>query len=99
MDFALSEEQEMLREQARSFLASEFPPERVVELAESDEGSGRRVVVRRWPSSGGRACRSPEEQGGAGCGFLEEAVLFEELGYGLYPGPVLLDRSRWRCRR
>jgi len=29
----------------------------------------------------------PEEQGGAGLGFLEEAVLFEELGRALYSGP------------
>jgi alkylation response protein AidB-like acyl-CoA dehydrogenase/quercetin dioxygenase-like cupin family protein len=29
----------------------------------------------------------PEEQGGAGLGFLEEAVLFEELGRSLYAGP------------
>jgi alkylation response protein AidB-like acyl-CoA dehydrogenase len=28
-----------------------------------------------------------EEQGGAGLGFLEEAVLFEELGRALYHGP------------
>ena len=38
MDFSFTEEQEMLREQVRSFLASEFPPERIAELAESDEG-------------------------------------------------------------
>ncbi len=29
----------------------------------------------------------PEEQGGAGLGFVEEAVLVEELGRALYPGP------------
>jgi len=29
----------------------------------------------------------PEEQGGAGLGFVEEAVLAEELGRALYPGP------------
>ena len=29
----------------------------------------------------------PEESGGAGLGFVEEAVLFEELGRALYPGP------------
>jgi alkylation response protein AidB-like acyl-CoA dehydrogenase len=29
----------------------------------------------------------PEEQGGAGLGFVEEAVLIEELGRALYPGP------------
>ena len=28
-----------------------------------------------------------EEAGGAGLGFVEEAVLFEELGRALYPGP------------
>ncbi|HWH05410.1 MAG TPA: acyl-CoA dehydrogenase family protein, partial [Gaiellaceae bacterium] len=28
-----------------------------------------------------------EEQGGVGLGFLEEAVLFEELGRALYAGP------------
>ena len=31
----------------------------------------------------------PEEAGGAGLGFVEEAVLFEELGRALYPGPYL----------
>jgi alkylation response protein AidB-like acyl-CoA dehydrogenase len=31
----------------------------------------------------------PEEHGGAGLGFLEEAVLFEELGRALYHGPYL----------
>jgi len=29
----------------------------------------------------------PEEDGGAGLGFVEEAVVFEELGRALYPGP------------
>jgi alkylation response protein AidB-like acyl-CoA dehydrogenase len=29
----------------------------------------------------------PEEVGGAGLGFVEEAILFEELGRALYPGP------------
>ena len=29
----------------------------------------------------------PEDQGGAGLSFLEEAVLLEELGRALYPGP------------
>ena len=29
----------------------------------------------------------PEDAGGAGLGFVEEAILFEELGRALYPGP------------
>lgn len=86
MDFAFTEEQEMLRAQARSYLDDRFPPERVAELADSDAG---------WdPSSwaelaelGWLGVSVPEEHGGAGLGFLEEAVIFEELGRALYPGP------------
>ena len=40
-----------------------------------------------------------EEDGGAGLGFVEEAVLFEELGRALYRGPVSSRPSRWRCPR
>src|SRR5918996_1293358 len=36
---------------------------------------------------GGLGVSMPEELGGAGLGFLEEAVLFEELGRALYAGP------------
>ena len=34
----------------------------------------------------------PEERGGAGLGFVEEAVLYEELGRALTPASVPLDR-------
>ena len=46
----------------------------------------------RWAelaSSAGSACRCSEDEGGVGLGFLEEAILLEELGYALYPGPYL----------
>jgi alkylation response protein AidB-like acyl-CoA dehydrogenase len=86
MDFSFTDEQQELRSQARAFLAERFPAERVAELAESEEG---------WdPASWGELAELgwlgvsiPEEQGGAGLGFVEEAVLFEELGRALYPGP------------
>lgn len=86
MDFAFSEEQNMLREQARSFLAEKSSAERVTELALSDEGWDEAL----WPQIaelGWIGLSVPEDKGGAGFGFLEEAVLFEELGYALYPGP------------
>ena len=38
MDFAFSEEQDMLRERARSFLADKMSTERVAGIATSDEG-------------------------------------------------------------
>ncbi|MDP9067320.1 MAG: acyl-CoA/acyl-ACP dehydrogenase [Actinomycetota bacterium] len=88
MDFAFSEEQQMLRESARSWLASRFPPQRVAELADSaeawDRSSWREIAELGWVG-----LSVPEDQGGAGFGFIEEAVLFEELGRALYPGPYL----------
>jgi len=86
MDFSFTDEQQELRNQARSFLAERFPAERVIELADSDEGwdsaSWNELAELGW-----LGVSIPEEQGGAGLGFVEEAVLFEELGRALYPGP------------
>ena len=86
MDFSFTDEQEQLRREARTFLADRYPFERVAEFADSDEG---------WDPSSWQALAElgwigvsvPEEAGGAGLGFLEEAVLHEELGRALYPGP------------
>lgn len=86
MDFAFTQEQEMLRDQARSFLATQLPPERGAELSSSgvgwDEKLWRTIAELGWTG-----LSIPEESGGAGMSFLDEAVLFEELGYALYPGP------------
>ena len=86
MDFSFSEEQLMLRSQARSLLEQRSPAERVVELAESDtpwdQGLWKEMAGLGWTG-----LSIPEEDGGSGMGFLDEAVLFEELGYALYPGP------------
>jgi alkylation response protein AidB-like acyl-CoA dehydrogenase len=86
MDFSFTEEQELLRRQAREYLEGRFPAERVIELAESpegwDESSWRELAELGW-----LGVSVPDEHGGAGLGFLEEAVIFEELGRALYPGP------------
>jgi alkylation response protein AidB-like acyl-CoA dehydrogenase len=86
MHFAFTPEQEALRAEARRWLDERYPPERVAELADSDAG---------WdPASWGELAELgwlgvsiAEDEGGAGLGFLEEAVLLEELGRALYPGP------------
>ncbi|MFP5351707.1 MAG: acyl-CoA dehydrogenase family protein [Actinomycetota bacterium] len=86
MDFAFSEEQQMLRDSARGFLQSKFTPERVAELADSDEGWDR-ASWGEIAELGWLGLSVPEDNGGAGFGFIEEAVVFEELGRALYPGP------------
>jgi alkylation response protein AidB-like acyl-CoA dehydrogenase len=86
MDFSFTDEQNMLREQARAWLADKFPIERVAELADSEGGWD----PQSWPAMaelGWIGLSSPEAAGGAGMSFLEEAVLFEEIGRALYPGP------------
>jgi alkylation response protein AidB-like acyl-CoA dehydrogenase len=86
MDFAFSEEQEMLRSQARTFLSDRFSEERIAELATSDEGwdpaSWSAIAELGW-----LGLSAPESSGGSGMTFLDETVLFEELGRSLYPGP------------
>jgi alkylation response protein AidB-like acyl-CoA dehydrogenase len=88
MDFAFSEEQELLRSSARDFLGDRSAPERVAELADSEAGwdpaTWQQIVELGWVG-----LSVPEDRGGSGMGFLDEAVLFEETGRALYPGPFL----------
>ncbi len=71
MDFSFSPEQDMLRAQARSFL----------------EKRGDGATWKELAGLGWTGASVPEAQGGAGLGFLEEAIVFEELGRALYSGP------------
>ncbi len=77
MDFAFSEDQEMLRREARRYLAERYPGD-----GEWDPSSWQEIAKLGWTG-----ISVPEAQGGAGLGFLEEAVLFEELGRACFPGP------------
>ena len=84
MDFAFNEEQQMLKDQAHSFLADKWPPER---LADVEKSEWDRDLWRALGDLGWIGLSSDEGAGGGGMSFLEEAVLFEELGYALYAGP------------
>lgn len=86
MDFSFSPEQDQLRVQARSFLDKRFPAARLAEIAASADGWDRAS----WPELarlGWTGASIPEAQGGAGQSFVEEAIVFEELGRALYAGP------------
>jgi alkylation response protein AidB-like acyl-CoA dehydrogenase len=87
MDFAFTEEQEMLRQQARSFLEEKFPAERVARIATTEDPGAEDMAWRELAELGWVGLSVPEDDGGAGMSFLEEAVLFEETGRALYPGP------------
>jgi alkylation response protein AidB-like acyl-CoA dehydrogenase len=85
MDFAFSEEQEMLRRSARDFLAKECSSKVVRKLMEGaeayDPGLWRKMAELGWTALG-----IPEQYGGVGS-FLDLVVVLEEAGRALLPGP------------
>src|SRR5436190_9056520 len=86
MNFAFSDEQRALRDQAKKFLADRGAlagARRVLESEEPyDAKLWRGMVELAWP-----ATAIPEEYGGAGFGHLELCVLAEELGRSLAATP------------
>jgi alkylation response protein AidB-like acyl-CoA dehydrogenase len=85
LDFAFSEEQELLRASVRERMEERYPPERVASIADGagfDRSEWSPIAAAGWTG-----ISVPDEDGGAGLGFLEELIVAEELGRGLYPGP------------
>ncbi|HVD00659.1 MAG TPA: acyl-CoA dehydrogenase [Candidatus Dormibacteraeota bacterium] len=85
MDFAFSEEQEMLRSTARTMLAKASPSSVVRKLMETEDAYDpalwKKVAEQGWTALG-----IPEEFGGFGS-FLDLVVVLEETGRVLLPGP------------
>ncbi len=86
MDFAFSEEQEMLRRSAREFLAKECSPKVVRKLMESADGYDE-ALWKKLAGLGWTALGIPEQYGGVGT-FLDLVVVLEEAGRALLPGPL-----------
>lgn len=86
MDFAFSPEQEELRAAAKALLADQLPSQKLAQLADSELGwdpnSWQLISEQGW-----LGMSAPESAGGLGLSTLDEAVLFEEAGAALYPGP------------
>jgi alkylation response protein AidB-like acyl-CoA dehydrogenase len=88
MDFSLSEEQELLQETVRGFVAKECPPQTVRAIFDGEH----QVVPALWKGLaeiGVAGLVVPESHGGAGLELLELALVAEELGRGAVPVPFL----------
>jgi alkylation response protein AidB-like acyl-CoA dehydrogenase len=86
MDFAFSEEQEMLKKTARNFLSLKCPKTLVRDM----EGNEKGYSAELWQEMadlGWIGLVLPEKYGGANMGFLDLAVLLEEMGRACLPGP------------
>ncbi len=90
MDFGLSEEQEMLQRSAREFLTQECPPTFVRALYKDEEGFSRELQ-RKMAEQGWTGLLIPENYGGLGLTLLDMALLLEEMGRAVVPGPFLFS--------
>jgi alkylation response protein AidB-like acyl-CoA dehydrogenase len=86
VDPRLSEEQEILRKSARDFLTEKCPKSLVREM-ERDEKGYSPELWREMADLGWMGLAFPEEYGGGGMSFLDLAILLEEMGRALLPGP------------
>ncbi|HLC42192.1 MAG TPA: acyl-CoA dehydrogenase [Methylomirabilota bacterium] len=86
MDFAFSQEQEMLRTTARNFLEKECPTSVVRKLMAMPEGATPELWA-KLAELGWLGLIYPEAYDGAGLGFVDLTVVMEEMGRVLLPTP------------
>ncbi len=88
MDFGLSDDQKMLEETLRGFLAEQVPIERVRELRHDAQPNDRGI----WSALaelGVTGVLVPEAQGGAGLKLLDAALVAGVIGFAATPAPFL----------
>ena len=86
MNFDFSDDQKMLRDQARKFLSEKCTPKAVRKVYESGDGFDR-ALWKQIGEMGWLGTAIPENYGGLGLGYLELCVIAEELGRALAPVP------------
>ena len=89
MSFSFTDEQEEFRGIVRRFLEDKSPTTEVRRLMETEAGWDEDVWRQMSGELGLTAVAIPEAYGGAGFGFLELAVLLEEMGAALFGAPFL----------
>jgi alkylation response protein AidB-like acyl-CoA dehydrogenase len=88
VNFELDEEQVMLKTSARDFLQQECPKKLVRAMMEDEKGYSPELW-KKIADLGWLGLVFPEEYGGVGSSFLDLAVLLEECGRALLPGPFI----------
>ena len=98
MPIAVTEEHESLRRTAGRWLQAHCPPEVPRGVAEAAPAPGRDTggdgrglpdVWQQMAAQGWLGLHVPEAHGGQGYTLAETAVVVEELGHVLFPGPLL----------
>ncbi|SHK74048.1 Acyl-CoA dehydrogenase [Pseudonocardia thermophila] len=89
MSSAPDQELTELRTVIREFLEAKSAEDDVRRLMETDEGHDPAVWDQLARELGLVGIAIPEQYGGAGAGFVEQAVVLEEMGRALFCGPYL----------
>jgi alkylation response protein AidB-like acyl-CoA dehydrogenase len=86
MDFGFSQEQELLRQTARSFLEKECPSAFVRRMMDDPAGTTDELWG-KLAELGWLGLVYPEAHGGMGLGLVDLTVVLEEMGRAVMPGP------------
>ncbi|HEY2070214.1 MAG TPA: acyl-CoA dehydrogenase family protein [Rhizomicrobium sp.] len=86
MNFDFSDDQKMLRDQARKFLGEKCTTKTVRKVFEGSQGYDK-DLWKQVAEMGWLGTTIPEEFGGLGLGYLELCMVSEELGRALAPLP------------
>jgi acyl-CoA dehydrogenase len=90
MALVLSDEQMMLRDNARGFLARSAPIAHLRQLRDERDPTGfSQSLWKQCAEMGWAGILVPAEHGGLGLGYVEAGVVMEELGRTLTPSPFL----------
>jgi alkylation response protein AidB-like acyl-CoA dehydrogenase len=87
MNFDFSDDQKLLRDQARKFLTDKCDRTVVRSVLEDNHKNHSDDLWKEISSMGWTGTAIPEEYGGLGLGMLELCVIAEELGRSLAPTP------------
>ena len=90
MPLLLTEEQAMLRDSAREFLADNAPIAQLRALRDGNNADGfSRPLWRQFAEMGFSGVLVPESHGGLGLGHVEAGVVMEQIGHQLCASPFL----------
>jgi len=90
MALVLNDEQTMLRDNARGFLAKNAPIAHLRALRDNRDADGfSRALWKSFVEMGWAGILVPQDYGGLGLGHVEAGVVMEELGRNLTPSPFL----------
>jgi len=87
IDFALDDEQEQLRNTVRSLLTKRSPMSGLRRYGDDGADFDRDLWAEMCTQMGLASLAIPEQYGGSGFGFVAQAVVLEEMGRVVYPGP------------